>query len=327
MSVHFMRLRHHLRRRVHAPATRFGAVVAGALILAALITLAVISRSRGAQPFLASSASVRTGTATGPPTSPAAEPPAPAVAPSAAPSPPPPAQVSAPPGLNRIPTWDATTSNIVQSVDPGNPLLALVATDPDSDQLSYGVSGGAFPGTVLLHADGSFAGTAFTAGTYRAQVTATDGSGAAATTVVEVTVRNSAPKFSSTASNTAQRVVAGTPLVGLTATDANAEPLTFSLRAGTLPPGVTLEPSGTFTGVAELPGIYVAELTAVDPSGVVASTKLTVTVRPSAVPTSTAPTSTTPTSTMPTSATTTTTSMPTTSMPTTSTTVAGTIAQ
>ena len=48
-----MRLRHHLRRRVHVPATRPGAVVAGALILAALTTLAVIATSRGAQPFLA----------------------------------------------------------------------------------------------------------------------------------------------------------------------------------------------------------------------------------------------------------------------------------
>lgn len=182
---------------------------------------------------------------------------------------------------NRSPMWELRSSNIVQSVAPGGALLPLRATDADGDALVYTVSGGAFPGTMLMLANGSFAGTAFAAGSYRTQVTATDALGHAASTVVEVSIMNSPPRFASAPSNTKQKVLTGSPLVRMVAGDANAEPVVFDLTAGTLPPGVMLRADGSFDGVPELPGIYVAEIVALDPHGAAAAVTLAVTVEPS----------------------------------------------
>ena len=182
---------------------------------------------------------------------------------------------------NRSPMWELTSSNIVQSVAPGGALLPLRATDADGDALVYTVSGGAFPGTMLMLANGSFAGTAFAVGSYRIQVTATDAQGAAASTVVEVSIMNSPPQFTSDPSNTKQKVLTGSPLVRMVAGDANAEPVVFDLTAGTLPPGVMLRADGSFDGVPQLPGNYVADIVALDPHGAAAAVTLAVTVEPS----------------------------------------------
>lgn len=182
---------------------------------------------------------------------------------------------------NRSPMWELTSSNIVQSVAPGGALLPLRATDADGDALVYTVSGGAFPGTMLLLANGSFAGTAFTVGNYHTQVTATDAHGAAASTVVEVSIMNRSPQFASAPSNTKQKVLTGSPLVRMVAGDADAEPVVFDLTAGTLPPGVMLRADGSFDGVPQSPGNYVADIVALDPHGAAAAVTLAVTVEPS----------------------------------------------
>ena len=182
---------------------------------------------------------------------------------------------------NRSPMWDLTSPNIVQSAAPGGALLPLRASDADGDALVYTVSGGAFPGTILMLANGSFAGTAFASGSYRIQVTATDAFGAAATTVVEVSIMNRPPQFGSAASNTKRKVLTGSPLAPMVAGDANAEPVVFDLTAGTLPPGVMLRADGSFDGVPQLPGNYVADIVALDPHGAAAAVTLAVTVEPS----------------------------------------------
>jgi large repetitive protein len=83
----------------------------------------------------------------------------------AAPTPAGPAVVPAPP-VNHAPAYTPAVANTRQGVPAGGALTALAATDPDGDPLDYALLDGALPPGVQLAADGTFTGTAQTAGSY-----------------------------------------------------------------------------------------------------------------------------------------------------------------
>jgi hypothetical protein len=100
--------------------------------------------------------------------------------------------------------------------------------------------------------------------------TISDGAGGTATATVTVDPHpapapaNLAPTFTDASTNTSQTVPVGGTLSALSATDANGDALTYELVGGSLPPGITLNLDGTFSGTATKPGDYSATISVCD---------------------------------------------------------------
>ncbi len=92
--------------------------------------------------------------------------------------------------INDSPTFTEAPSNTSQTIEEGQGLAALLATDPDGDSLTYSLASGTLPVGITLGADGAFTGTAgdTSAGSYTAKITVSDGQGGSATTTLQVTV-------------------------------------------------------------------------------------------------------------------------------------------
>jgi uncharacterized repeat protein (TIGR01451 family) len=101
---------------------------------------------------------------------------------------------------------------------------------------------------------------------------------ATATVTVTVTPVNDPPVYTAATTNTAQTVPVGASLSSLAATDADLDPLTYSLIGGSLPPGITLTSGGAFTGTANAPGAYSAQIRVSDGNGGTATTTLSIQV-------------------------------------------------
>ena len=96
-------------------------------------------------------------------------------------------------------------------------------------------------------------------GTDTVTYTVSDGRGGTATATVTFTVLappNQGPRFSADPDNTTQTVNPGREPTGLVAVDPDGDRLTYSIIDGGLPAGVTLDPDGSFTGTATVPGAF-----------------------------------------------------------------------
>ncbi|WP_443943537.1 Calx-beta domain-containing protein [Pedobacter sp. AW1-32] len=148
------------------------------------------------------------------------------------------------------PVNDAPTATAPAVTTPENtPVNGVIsANDVDGDPLSFTVTTAPAHGTVVLNADGTFTYVPATNynGTDSFVVTVSDGKGGTTTVTVNITVTsvNEAPVASATPITT----TSNTPANGtITATDADGDPLTFTV--GTQPANGTavLNADGTFT--------------------------------------------------------------------------------
>lgn len=96
--------------------------------------------------------------------------------------------------VNDAPVFADAPANAAQSIKEGEILAALMASDADGDVLTFTLAGGALPAGLALLPDGSFAGAAgdVSAGSYTAQVMASDDRGGSAETTLQVTVEDGA---------------------------------------------------------------------------------------------------------------------------------------
>jgi hypothetical protein len=147
----------------------------------------------------------------------------------------------------------------------GGSISPLAATDPDGDPLVYTVTAGSFPPGVTLNIDGTFTGPPTTAEVFTVTVQVCDDGVPVVcdTTVLTITVTvtaappaNSPPVFTGAEPNTAQSVPVGGSIGSLAATDPDGDPLVYTVTAGSLPPGVTLNIDGTFTGSPTTAGVF-----------------------------------------------------------------------
>jgi hypothetical protein len=175
-----------------------------------------------------------------------------------------------------IPVNDAPMAiNDSGSTGPGTPLVVPVLIndwDADTDVLVVSSVGTAANGTVVINnPDGTVTYTpaaGFTGiDTFTYTVSDGNGSTTTATVTIAVGVANAAPSYTSDPANTSQRVEIGGSLMPLAATDPDGDTYTFSLTAGALPPGVTLNPDGTFTGTPISTGTFAATITVCDSTG------------------------------------------------------------
>lgn len=180
---------------------------------------------------------------------------------------------------NAAPVFTGAPSNTSQTVAHNTALTSIAATDADGDTVTYTVASGTLPTGVTLNANGSWAGTPSQVGTFPGIVIdAADAYGSTPHTL-SITVTNAAPAFTSSTNNTAQTVARGATPAPVAATDANGDGITYSRTGGQLPPGVTINPDGTFSGSPTARGSFTATITATDaPYGATGTTVLTITV-------------------------------------------------
>ena len=179
---------------------------------------------------------------------------------------------------NQAPSYTGATTNTAQTVAVGGTPAALAATDPNGDALTYSLTTGPLPAGITLNSDGTFSGTTSTGGSYPVAIQVADPFAGTSSTSLTITVPNVAPAFTGAATNTAQTVAHGTALTALAATDANGDTIGYTVSAGTLPTGVTLNSNGTWAGAPTQLGSFPLTVRATDPSGAFASHALTITV-------------------------------------------------
>lgn len=149
-----------------------------------------------------------------------------------------------------IPAFTNSAVNTSQQINEGATPASLVASDNDSDPLTFSKTSGTLPEGLTLTSGGGWSGKASlkSAGTYTLTITVTDGIRSSSTTLSLKIVDTTKPSFTSAAVNRSQSVSTGQPLQPLKATDADNDPLTFKLTSGSLPPGIILDDDGTFIG-------------------------------------------------------------------------------
>lgn len=173
--------------------------------------------------------------------------------------------------------WTWTITNVVtvrpsvESSPPDyviNPVTLSASDSGGSAITSWAVASGSLPPGLGLSPAGVVTGTPTGDGSYSATVTATDAAGFSGSATVNWTVANDTVTVSPVSESTNGGQSVGS--VALTATDSGSTaPITsWAVTGGSLPPGLTLSPSGAITGTPAAPaGTFVATVTATDADG------------------------------------------------------------
>jgi uncharacterized repeat protein (TIGR01451 family) len=179
-------------------------------------------------------------------------------------------------------TPPAPANDAVSTAEDNAVAVSVLANDTDVDGDTLTVTAktnGAFGAVSCTTSTCTYTPAANANGTDAFTYTVSDGiATATATVTVTVTPVNDPPVYTVAASNTSQTVPVGGTLSSLAATDVDLDPLTYSLIGGSLPPGITLTASGGFTGTANAPGPYSAQIRVSDGNGGTAVTTLAVQV-------------------------------------------------
>ncbi|WP_294990045.1 putative Ig domain-containing protein [uncultured Stenotrophomonas sp.] len=135
---------------------------------------------------------------------------------------------------------------------------------------SYAVTAGALPPGLSLSSAGAITGTPTSAGNFNVTVTATDsstGTGPYTGSHSYLLIVNAPTLVLSPASGATFNATAGIALgsIGFTATN-GTPPYSYSISSGTLPPGVSLAPSGGLSGTPTAAGSFSFSVTATDVS-------------------------------------------------------------
>ncbi len=139
---------------------------------------------------------------------------------------------------------------------------------------TWSVTSGSLPAGISLSADGNLTGTPTAAGTAGFTVKVTDANGQSATQATSITITAGV----STTFSAPPPAVAGTPYtVTLTATGGTT-PYTWSVNAGSLPPGLTLTTAGVLAGTPTTAGSYPFTVNVIDKNNGIATTPITLVV-------------------------------------------------
>jgi LPXTG-motif cell wall-anchored protein len=176
-----------------------------------------------------------------------------------------------------LPDTPVTIDVLVNDSDADGDVLTVVSTTQPAN------------GTVAINPDGTITYTpdaGFTGvDTFSYAVADGNGSTTSATVTVTVSTENNPPVFTDDPTNTSQTVTVGGSTTRLTAVDPDGDLYSFILSAGTLPPGVNLNPDGTFSGSPTSLGTFSATITVCDTNALCTTSVLTIqVVAPGALP-------------------------------------------
>ncbi len=139
---------------------------------------------------------------------------------------------------------------------------------------TFSLMSGQLPPGIVLSSAGVFSGAPTQTGIYPGSVRATNGVGNAATQNFTITV-DQTPAI--TNKPLSAMVTAGGPYSFSFLASGYPAP-TFSLTSGSLPPGLTLSPTGALSGTPTTPGVYVGQVTASNNFGSAAPQGFTLTI-------------------------------------------------
>ena len=152
----------------------------------------------------------------------------------------------------------------------GDTLTESGGTSP----FTWSVSSGSLPAGISLSPDGNLSGTPTATGTSSFTVKVTDANGQSATEATSISV---SAGVSTTFSAPPSAPVGGAYSDTLTATGGTA-PYTWSVNAGTLPPGITLSAAGVLSGTPTTTGSYPFTVNVTDANKGVATASITLVV-------------------------------------------------
>ena len=139
---------------------------------------------------------------------------------------------------------------------------------------AWSVSSGSLPPGVSLSADGNLTGTPTATGTFGFTVKVTDANNQSATQATSITV---SAGVSTTFSAPPVAYVGAAYTDTLTATGGTT-PYTWSLNAGSLPPGITLTSAGVLAGTPTTAGSYPFSVNVIDHNNGIATASITLVV-------------------------------------------------
>jgi len=139
---------------------------------------------------------------------------------------------------------------------------------------TWSVSSGSLPPGISLSADGNLSGTPTATGTSSFTVQVTDANNQTATEATSITVSAGV----STTFAAPPGAVAGTAYTDTLTATGGTTPYTWSVNAGSLPPGITLTSAGVLTGTPTAGGSYPFSVNVVDANNGIATTSITLVV-------------------------------------------------
>lgn len=162
----------------------------------------------------------------------------------------------------------------------GTPYSATIsATGGTGSGYTFAVTAGAPPAGLTLSSGGLLTGTPTAAGTYNFTVTATDSGGNTGLRPYSLVVQPGAvltvapPTLPNAVEDSAYSQT-------ITASGGTGTGYSFAVTAGSLPPGITLAPSGALSGTPPTPGSYDFTVTATDSAGNTGVRAYTLVVQP-----------------------------------------------
>jgi uncharacterized repeat protein (TIGR01451 family) len=139
---------------------------------------------------------------------------------------------------------------------------------------TWSVSSGSLPAGISLSAGGNLSGTPTATGTFNFTVQVTDANSQSATEATSITV---SAGVSTTFAAPPGAVVNTAYTDTLTATGGTT-PYTWSVNAGSLPPGITLTSAGVLAGTPTTAGSYIFSVNVVDANNGIATASITLVV-------------------------------------------------
>ena len=139
---------------------------------------------------------------------------------------------------------------------------------------TWSVSSGSLPAGISLSADGNLTGTPTAVGTASFTVKVTDANGQSATQATSITI---SAGVSTTFSAPPAAAVGVAYTDTLTATGGTT-PYTWSVNAGSLPPGITLSSAGVLSGTPTTTGSYPFTVNVIDQNNGIATASITLVV-------------------------------------------------
>lgn len=173
------------------------------------------------------------------------------------------------------------TTSSLPGATVGAPYGATVLAAGGVAPLSWAVTAGALPDGLAFATDGTFSGSATTAGTATFTVTATDAVGTQASQ--QLTIVSAYPALSVGEQPQLVSPMAGVPYSGTLSATGGGAPVTWAVTAGALPDGLSLATDGTISGTATTAGSVTFTVTATDRFGQRSQRELAMTVVPAAL--------------------------------------------
>src|ERR1051326_3909896 len=151
---------------------------------------------------------------------------------------------------------------------------------------AFAVSSGALPaGLVLNGATGAITGSPTTPGTFTFSITATDANGCAGSRLYNIIITGVGCPAITLSPTTLPPGIVATPYSQSVTASGGSAPYTYSIAAGALPPGLSLNPgTGLISGAPLQPGLFNVTIRATDSLGCIGSRAYTIGVAALAAP-------------------------------------------